>query len=138
MLSPKLLEELRTLVSVAEKTQRALTQRRVFENQTPLGVNNLRHVVHSDDHRAATTDSDTDRYHGQTTANHRQTMYFDACLEWFRWAISRVRSSQVVRRGVLGDAQIVFEGVYGLVPKLPVEPAALIRVGLWVRWTSAS
>jgi hypothetical protein len=50
------------------------------------------------------------RYHGQTTANHRQTMYFDVCLEWFRRTISRVRSSQGVRRVVLGDAQIAFQG----------------------------
>ena len=41
------------------------------------------------------------RYHGQTTANHRQTMCFEVCLEWFGWAISYVRGSQVVRRGVL-------------------------------------
>jgi hypothetical protein len=53
------------------KPRRALTQGGVFENQTRLGVNNLRQVVHSqvvhsnDDHRAATTDSDTYRYHGQ-------------------------------------------------------------------------
>jgi hypothetical protein len=38
-----------------------------------------------------------------TTAIYRQTMQLDTGLEWFWWAISYVRDSQVVRRGILGE-----------------------------------
>jgi hypothetical protein len=45
----------------------------------------------------------------QTTAIHRQLMQPDMGLDWFRWAISYVGGSQVLRRGVLGDAQMPFK-----------------------------
>jgi hypothetical protein len=46
------------------------------------------------------------RYHGKGKQFHYQTMPFDVCLEWFRWAISHDMGSQAVRRGVLDDAQM--------------------------------
>jgi hypothetical protein len=58
--------------------------------------------------------------HGQTRAIYHQTKLFDMGLEWFPWAISYVRGSQVVRRGVLGDAQMYFQSSYGLVSSSPV------------------
>jgi hypothetical protein len=66
----------------------------------------------------ATTLAPAHRYRGQTIAIYRQTMLFDWCLEWVCRAISHVRGSQVVRRGVLGDAQRAFQSGYGLLMRV--------------------